>query len=70
MRAGDAGGRVHAYAIGPDGPIADQEFEIEAGDTAEVSIDIGDADPATVTLAYSFLTEDGAVDDVAAPIAP
>lgn len=68
LRAGDAGGTVHAYAIGPDGAIADQVIELEAGETAEVSIDIGDADPASLQLAYSFLTEDGAVDAVVTPV--
>jgi hypothetical protein len=68
LQAGDAGGTVHAFAIGPDGVIADQAVEIEAGETAEVSIDVGDAGPASLKLAYSFLTEDGAVDAVVTPV--
>src|SRR5699024_5472110 len=62
LQAGDAGGRIHAFAIGPDGAVGNQEVEIEAGGSADVSIDIDDADPSSLTLVYSFLTEDGAVD--------
>lgn len=70
LQAGEASGRVHAFAIGPDGAIGDQEVEIAAGETADLSIDIGDADSASVILAYSFETDDGAVDAVAAPVQP
>jgi LmbE family N-acetylglucosaminyl deacetylase len=70
LQAGDAGGDIHAFAIGPDGAIGAQELEIEAGDTAEVSIDTGDVDAESVTLAFSFETEDGAVDAVAQPAKP
>ena len=70
LQAGDAGGRVHAFAIGPDGPIGDQVVDVAAGETVDVSIDIGNADPASVTLAFSFETDDGAVDAVAEPVQP
>jgi LmbE family N-acetylglucosaminyl deacetylase len=70
LQAGDTGGSVHAFAIGPDGAIGDQQMDIEAGGTADISIEVGDVDPASLTLAYSFQTEDGAVDAVAAPAQP
>jgi hypothetical protein len=70
LQAGDAGGTVHAFAIGPDGAIGDQQVEIAPGGTADISIEVGDPDPASVTLAYSFQADDGAVDAVAAPVEP
>jgi LmbE family N-acetylglucosaminyl deacetylase len=70
LQAGDSDGTVHAFAIGPDGVLGDQEVPIDAGGTADIAIPIGDADPASVTLAYSFQTDDGAVDAVAEAVQP
>jgi LmbE family N-acetylglucosaminyl deacetylase len=70
VQAGDTGGEIHAFAVSDGTVLGDQAVTIEAGATADISIDVGDADPASVTLALSFQTEDGASQAVTAEAQP
>lgn len=70
ITGGDAGGTVQIFAVSGDQILAEWGAELEAGDAIDVSFDVGQADPATITLAASLVTEDGSVQAVAAPVSP
>jgi hypothetical protein len=70
ITGGDAGGTVQIFAVSGDQILAEWGAELEAGDAIDVSFDVGQAEPATITLAASLVTEDGSVQAVAAPVSP
>lgn len=70
ISGGDAHGTVHVFAVSDNMVLAEQTGSLEAGGTIDVSLEVGDVDPASITLAASFVTEDGHVQAVAAPVAP
>jgi len=69
VQAGDAGGQIHAFALDQDGnALGDQVLTIEAGGTADINIEVGEAD--SVTFALSFLSEAGSVQAIADQVTP
>ena len=70
ISGGDTGGTVHVFAVSDTTVLAEQTETLEAGGTLDVSLEVGDADPESITLAASFVTDDGHVQAVAAPVAP
>jgi hypothetical protein len=70
LQAGEADGAVHAFAIGPDGAIGDVEIEIEGGQSVDIAIDVGDAEPASLTFALSFESDGGRVQAIATSVGP
>src|SRR5665811_1499880 len=70
ITAGDASGTVHVFAVSDNAVLADQSEAIDAGGTIDVSLDVGDADPASIIVATSFVTDDGQVQALASPVTP
>jgi LmbE family N-acetylglucosaminyl deacetylase len=71
LQAGDTGGAVHAFAVDGTGAVlGEQEVTVDAGATVEIAIDVGDADPAGITFAASFQTDEGAVQAIAETVQP
>ncbi|MDQ3525963.1 MAG: hypothetical protein M3451_13060, partial [Chloroflexota bacterium] len=70
ISGGDAGGDVHVFGVSGTEVLAEQVETLEAGGTVEVSLEVGDADPASITFAASLVTDDGNAQAVAAPVSP
>jgi hypothetical protein len=70
VQAGESGGTLHAFAIGPDGAVGDQTVEIEAGQSVDLGIADVDADPASLMFAMSFESNGGRVQAIATDVQP
>lgn len=70
VEAGEAGGSVHAFVVSDGEVLGDQTVDIEGGQTVDLSIDIGDTDPASMTFAMSFESNGDRVQPIATPVEP